>query len=377
MGLEIKTVENAKDLKLFIKCQSKFYRNDPCFVPPIFSERKKLLDTEKNPFFQHSQMRLFLAIRNGEPVGRIAALTNENHNKTHNDRTGFFGFFECENEQETANRLFEAAEIWLASMNKNKIIGPENPSMNDEIGLLIDGFETPPMLLMTHNPRYYIELIENAGYRKAKDLYAYGLTPEFATEKLKRLKDIVQQRHNFKIRSVRLKDKKGLIEDIKILKHIYNEAWVPNWGFVKWTDAEFEVLSKDLKLIAREEFSLIAEHNGKPVAMAIALPNINECLIHNKSGSTLGAYWHLLTKRNKIKSFRIIALGVLPEYQLTGVDSVLYYEIGKNGLLHGIKFGEASWVLEDNVMMNRSLKQTLNAEVYKTYRLYEKDIEFY
>ncbi len=375
MSITIIPVSTSADKMAFIKSQWNFYRNDACFVPPVIADRKKLLDTAKNPFYKHSEIQLFLAKRNGDIVGRIAAITNEKHNEIHNDNIGFFGFFECENNQETAEALFAAAENWLRKKGKSHIRGPVNPSMNDECGLLVDGFDSAPMILTSYNPRYYDSLIFNSGYQKAKDLLAYILdNNDYISDKARRIMKALCERSGITIRSVNFKNKEQFKRDVATLKEIYNAAWQPNWGFVKMTDEEFDFLAADLKQIANPDYTLILEIKGQPAGFALALPDINQALIHNKNGSLLGAAWHLLTKRKKITQVRIIVLGILPEYQRSGGDAALYFEIGERGFKNGNKYGEASWILEDNVMMNRALQHTMNGKVYKTYRIYEKSL---
>lgn len=376
MNFEIIPVSTRYELNQFIKSQWNFYKGDKNFVPPVIQDRKKLLSKEKNPFFRHSDMQLFLAKRGREVVGRIAAISNDNHNLTHNDKVGFFGFFECENDQETANALFKAAEKWLHQRGFDTMRGPENPSQNDEVGLLINGFDSPPVMLMTYNPRYYINLIENAGFHKAKDLYAYHLTNDlFRTEKLKKLRNLVIERQKVTLRQVNFADKEQFKKDVATIKDIYNSAWEPNWGFVKMTEEEFDFLAEDLRQVADPRFALIAESNGEVAGFALALPDINQCLIHNSKGSLLGAAWQLFTKKRKINWLRIIVLGIVPAFQQKGIDAVLYMELGDRGPKAGIYDAEASWILEDNLMMNRGLTVTMNAQIYKTYRIYEKGIK--
>ncbi len=368
-------VNNTKDLKRFIKSQFNFYKDDKNFVPPMIFDRLKLLNSEKNPFFKHSSIKMFMVERDNEIVGRIAAIINKNHNLTHNDKVGFFGFFECENKQETANLLFDKVKTYLHDEGMEQMRGPANPSLNDECGLLIDGFDSPPVVLMTYNPPYYADLIENYGLKKIKDLYAYHLVNEkYVSEKLERMQNIVRQRNSLSIRSVNFSNKKQFKKDVETLKYIYNNAWEPNWGFVKMTDEEFDYLANDLKSIADPDYTLIAEINGKPAGFALALPDINQCLIHNKSGGLLTGIWHLLTKKKKINLLRIIVLGILPQYQRTGADAVLYWELGTRGKPKGIEYGEASWILEDNEMMNKGLTTTMLGKVYKTYRLYQMEL---
>lgn len=375
MSLVVRPISSSADRLKFIKSQWNFYPNDPNWVPPIIADRKKLLDTQKNPFYRHAEMQLFLAEDNGRVVGRIAAVVNHNHNKEHNDKVGFFGFFECVDDQKTADALFAAAEEWLRARGMTDIRGPVNPSMNDEVGLLVDGFNLPPVVLMTYNPPYYARLIEQAGYAKVKDLYAYLLRQEnYRSEKLQRLHDVIRKRNKLVVREVDFKNKEQFNKDVGTIKHLYNEAWQPNWGFVKMTDEEFDFLAKDLKQIADQRYTLIVEIEGRPVAFMLALPDINQALIANRRGSLLGAVWCLLTKKKKINTLRIIVLGVLPKYQGRGIDAVLYDEAGARGLPNGITQGEASWILEDNVEMNQALHHAMKGERYKTYRIYQKGL---
>jgi GNAT superfamily N-acetyltransferase len=342
-------VTNKADKLRFIKSQWNFYKGDNSFVPPIIMDREKLLDEKKNPFYKHSAIQLFLAEKNGHIIGRIAAIINDNHNIIHNDNIGFFGFFECEDNQETANALFHAAEEWLTIKGKSEIRGPVNPSMNDVCGLLVDGFDSPPVILMTYNPKYYEKLVENYGFGKVKDLHAYILDQNtFVSDKMRRTVDIIRQRSQVTIREVDFKNKENFKRDVKILKDIYNAAWQPNWGFVKMTDEEFDFLAADLKQIADPVYTLIAEVKGKVAGFALAIPDINQ--------------------------LRIIVLGVLPEYQKHGVDAVLYQEIGSRGLPRGIQYGEASWILEDNEPMKKALTTTMHGTIYKTYRMYQKTL---
>ncbi|HAW08734.1 MAG TPA: hypothetical protein DCW42_06145 [Bacteroidetes bacterium] len=376
MNVIIRPIQNRKDLMKFIKSQWLFYKNDPLFVPPLISDRLKLFNREKNPFFKHSEMQEFLAYRGDEIVGRIAAIKNDNHNITHQDKVGFFGFFESINDQEVADALFSAAGQWLAERGLTSMRGPEDPSQNDEIGLLLEGFDSSPMLLMKYNPPYYIDLIKNSGLDLVMTLYAWLVDEEsYLSEKLERMQNIIRERYKITLRPVNFKNKKQFKKDVETLKNIYNMAWEKNWGFVKMTDEEFDFLVDDLRQVADPNLALICEIGGKPAGVALGLPDINQVLINNKRGTMLGAAWNLMTKSKKINQMRVIILGVLKEYRNTGADAVLYYELSKRAIARGITKGEASWVLEINEEMNRALQQVVIGKIYKKYGLFEKPIK--
>jgi GNAT superfamily N-acetyltransferase len=373
MSITVQPVSGSGGTRKFIKLQWKFYDGDRNWVPPLLMDRKKLLSTKKNPFFLHSEMQLFIAERNGEAVGRIAAIVNRNHNEVHHDKVGFFGFFECINAQDVADALFDAAANWLRTKGMDTMRGPMNPSVNDEIGMLIEGFERPPVLLMTYNPRYYPLLVEGHGFRKAKDLYAYLLRhDDVLTPKLERGQKLVRDRFGVSIRNLNFKD---LERETVLLKDLYNRIWEANWGAVAMTDAEFDFLAKDLsKSVGKfKDLVFVLEKNGEPIGFTLSLPDLNQALLHNKSGGLLTAVYHIMTRTKHIDLCRIVVLGVLPHYRGKGLDAVMYYEVLTRAAAHGIFLGEASWVLEDNEMMNRGAK-LMNAERYKTYRIYDLSI---
>lgn len=375
-GVEIQRLRIPNDVLKFIKLQWKFYEHDPLWVPPLLIEQKKILDPRRYPFYQHAEIQLFFARKGGEIVGRIAAITNELHNQIHNDNVGFFGFFESVNDQAVANALITAAKEWLQQRGKDRIRGPVNPSMNDTCGLLVEDFRYPPVVLMPYNPPYYAQLLEAAGLQKVMDLYAYLLEKEqVMNERLIRFQSLIRQRYHITVRAMNFKNKRQFRKDIEVIRSIYNRAWEPNWGFVKLTDNEFDAIAKDLKQIADPDFVLIAEAKGEPCGCVVALPNINEALIANRSGRLLPGIWHLLTKRRKIKMIRILILGLLPAFQGKGIDAVLYYEVAERGIAKGYTSAEASWILENNAPMNVALEKTLRARRYKVYRMYEAPIE--
>lgn len=375
MSFSIQPVMTSKDTLRFIKSQWNFYQNDPNWVPPLIMDRKKLLDTKNNLLYLHTNIQCFIAVDGGNIVGRIAAIYNGNHLKTHNDGVGFFGFFECIDNQEIANALIDTAKQWVKAKGCTALRGPVNPTLNDETGLLVDGFDSAPIMLMCYNPPYYEKLLLNSGLEKVKDLYAYYINFDtYMTEKMIRVQAMIRERNGITIRKMNLKNKTQFLKDVEFLRDIYNQAWQPNWGFVRMTDAEFDYLANDLKQIANPNLILLAEVKGKPAGFVVALPNVNDALKHNKSGGLLTGVWHLLTKLKKTNWGRLPIMGVLPEFQKTGLDAVLYHDIGVEAKKLNIFHWEASWILEDNVMMNRAMTESMNGKRYKTYRLYEMGV---
>ncbi len=367
--IDLKIVRNNKELIEFIKLPWKIYKNDPNWVPPLIIDRKKLLDKKKNPFFQHAEMEMFLAYRDGEPVGRIAGITNENHNKFQEDNVGFFGFFESIDDPEVTAVLFDKVKEWLRRKGKDGIMGPFNPSTNDEVGLLIEGFDSPPYVMMCHNPAYYQKLLEDCGLKKAKDLYAWYL--DIRNYKIpERLLNIAQKslaRYNITLRNLKIKD---LQSELKLVLEVYNNAWSKNWGFVPMTTEEILHAANDLKQIADEEFLLLAEKDGKPVGFSVTLPNINEILINIRNGKLFPTgLFKLLTGMKKIRNVRVVMLGVVKDLQKAGLGSIFYVETLRRAMERGLDGGEMSWILEDNYPMNSAIEM-FGSKCHKTYRIY-------
>ncbi len=370
-NISVLPVRSKSDEKRFIRFLWDIYANDPLWVPPLMMDREKLIDRKKNPFYAHSDMELFLAEHNGKVVGRIGAIVNHNHNKEHNENIGFFGFYESINDQTVANALFDAAKKYLQSKGVVAVRGPANPSVNDEYGLLVEGFDRSPVVLMTYNPPYYATLFEKYGFKKLKDLYAYLLDQNTVySERFVRFNEIVKQREGLTFRSVDMKHFKEEVDRIKVM---YNKAWSKNWGAVPMTDAEFDALAADLKPVVVPDLIIMAEAKGKPIGFALSLPDINVPLKYNKSGGLLTGLYHLYTKKKLIDLVRIIVLGVIPEQQRTGAAGVLFYETAVRAKKLGYRYGEASWVLEDNIMMNRAAEM-MSGKRYKTYRIYEMGV---
>ena len=370
-NVTIRPVRTKADEKKFLAFLYTFYQADPYWVAPLRLERKKLIDRQRNPFYHHAQLALYLAEREGQVIGRIGAIVNTRHNHTHHDKVGFFGFFECVQEHAVAHALFDAAQQFLRAHGMDTIRGPANPSVNDEYGLLVDGFQASPVVLMPYNPPYYRELLEGYGFTKAKDLYAYLLDQETVyTEKLVRAHGRVIQRNRLTFRALNMHD---FAQDLQRIKAVYNAAWQENWGAVAMTDAEFDALAHDLKKIVDPELVILAEARGQTIGFALSLPDINRALQYNKRGGVLGGVWHLYTKKAQINLCRILVLGVLPAYKKTGAAGVLFFETAVRAKRLGYRYGEASWILEDNVMMTRAA-EAMQGHKYKTYRMYQKAI---
>jgi len=371
MNVTIVPVRTRSEKKRFIDLEWTINKNTPNWVSPLRIEREKILNTQKHPFYQHSEIELFLAYENDQLSGRIAAITNQNHNDFQKDNAGFWGFFECVNKREVADALFQAAADWLKGKGKDLMYGPMNPSTNDEVGLLIDGFDTPPYMLMTHNPPYYEKLVTAFGMTKARDLYAWFITIDKAnaniTEKMRRVSEKILKKYRINIRNLKLR---YLKQEIRLVKEIYNNAWSQNWGFVPMTDAEINLLADDLKNIADEEMLLIAEKDGRPIAFSLTLPNINEVLQKIPDGRLFPTgIFKLLFGLKKINYVRVLVLGVVKEYQFLGLGSIFYIESILRAKKRGYLGGEMSWILEDNHAMIRPLED-IGSEKYKTYRVY-------
>jgi hypothetical protein len=367
--ITVKKVSSKSELNQFIKFPWKIYKDDKYWVPPLLMEQKTLLDKEKNPFFKAAEADYFLAYRNGEIVGRIAAIKNDLHLKYHNDNSGQFGFFECINDQQVANALFDAVKNWMKEKGLKFIKGPANPSSNDIYGMLVEGFDDSPRLLMPYNPEYYIKLCENYGMKKAKDLFAWKIVNEklMASEKLKRGQELVRKRYNLKISQL---DMKNFQKDLEKFKYVYNKAWAPNWGFVPMTEEQIDAMAKDMKPLAEPSLVLFGEIDGELVGAALVMLDYNY-IFRTMNGRLLPFnFIKLFTQKKKIKWARILTLGIIPEFQKRGLDAVFYWEIVNRAANIGIRLGEASWVLEDNDMMNRGL-ELMNGERYKRYRIWE------
>ena len=369
-------MRGRQDLRRFIDLPYRLHARDPLWVPPLRRDVESLLSREKNPFFEHAEAEYFLAERGGDVVGRIAAISNRLHNETHEDRVGFFGFFESIDDRAVAGALLDAAAAWCRERGHDVLRGPASFSVNDECGLLVDGFDTPPTLMMPHNPRHYVPLIEGAGFTKARDLWVYqggsmaGYVP--VPERLARGTELIRQRMGITIRPL---DMSRFEAEVERIKELYNAAWEKNWGFVPMTDHEIDHLAEQFKPVVIPELVPIAEKDGKMIGFGIALPDLNVVFQRHRSGRLFPMIFDLLwsLKARRIRRARILLLGILPEYRGRGVDAMLYHWIWTRSGERGIYWGEAGWILEDNPAMNAGLEK-MTFTVYKTYRLYDRPL---
>ncbi|MDD5361881.1 MAG: hypothetical protein PHN88_07090 [Ignavibacteria bacterium] len=374
--IRVITVENEVDKMRFIKFPWEIYRGNPNWVPPLIYDVRKNLDEKKNPFYNHAKIKMFLALDGKTPVGRIAAIVNDHHNKKYNDKVGFFGYFECINSKIVSTALFDAASVWLKEQGMDTVRGPVNLSINDEIGLLMNAYDKPPILLMIYNPEYYIKLITDYGFEKAKDLYAYYLDQDMcaanqkAMDKLDRVSELVQKRENIKIRKISLKDIEGELQKVM---EVYNNAWVDNWGSVQMTSDEFKYVAASLKPLVDEDIVYFAEVEGRPVGFSLSMPDYNQ-IFKTMNGKLFPfGIFKILTGRKKITGIRVIMMGVIPEYQRKGIEAVFIRNTIKIGMSKGYHAADISWVLEDNAPMVQTAVN-LGADLYKTFRIFDKKI---
>lgn len=370
-NVEVIEVESSSQLNQFIDYPSKLYKDDPNYVAHLKMERKQFFDFEKNPFYKTAKVKLFLAKKDGQVCGRIATCINYQHNQFHEENVGFFGFFECPDDYEIAQLLFKVAMIHLKKEGAEKMRGPVNFSTNHECGFLVEGFDSPPSIMMTYNQPYLPKLAEKFGLRKAMDLLALKVSKEGGiSPRIEKVVNRLAERSNFKIRSLNMKK---FEDEVEFIRKVYNGAWQYNWGFVPMTEDEFNYTAKDLKQVVDPEIVFVVEHEGKPVAFSLALPDINQALIHLKGKlfpfGILKLLWHTKIK-NKIKSVRLVTFGVIPEYQKRGLDSLLFLHTYKTGVGKGYDFAELSWILETNDLMRNSAKE-MGAVPYKKYRIVE------
>lgn len=375
-AVQIEPVTTTKALREFLSFPFTLYRGDLNWVPPFIEERRDFFSKEKNPFFNHARAQLFLARRDGELVGTIGAVVDDNYNALHNEQMGAWGFFESIDDPVVAAALLQAAEDWARTQGMTIMRGPYNFSSNQECGLLIEGFEEPPMVMMTYNPRYYPALIEGCGYRKVMDLFAYvgDLDERWinAPPKVFRAAEKAVQREGIRVRKGNLRD---FNNEVQRIKEVYGQAWERLWGFVPLTEEEADHLAAGLKQVIDADFVLIAEtKEGRPIGMSLALPDLHQALQWSGGGRMwpFGVFKFLWHKR-KINQLRLVLMGVVEEYRGRGIDAVFYVETARAAIAKGYKRMEGSWILETNTMMNRIIER-LGGQRYKTYRIYQKEL---
>jgi hypothetical protein len=373
--IEISQVSSRRDRDAFIKFQWRIYANDPAWVPPLIVERKTFLNRKRHPFYKHGDAALFVARRNREVVGRIMASDDPNYNSLHQSNVGCFGLFESIDDPDVATALFQAAAGWLRKKGRTEMMGPIDYSTNYVCGLLIDGFEFAPTILTAHNPPYYRELIESCGFAKEKDWYAWWFAdPANGAKRLRRLAERSRKRRPVTLRPGNLKN---IREESRRLRQIFNQAWQKNWGFVPFTEAEFEFMTNEMKPLLVPEFTWIAEIGNEPIGFTLCLPDINVALRHvngrlTRFGFPIGLIKLLYYKR-LIRKGRLIALGVVEKYRHAGVAEMLVLRIMEETMIKRGITGELSMTLEDNVMINRFV-EAIGAQRYKTYRIFKRTL---
>ncbi|HWT86765.1 MAG TPA: N-acetyltransferase [Myxococcales bacterium] len=381
MAVEIRPVESKKELETFLRVPWTLgMKSDPNWVPPLLDDYRRSLDPKKSPFLKHGEVRCFLALRDGQPVGRISAQIDTDFDKQWPDEKGvaFFGFFDSADDPAVARALFEAAAGWARSKGRTRLRGPFTLDSKGEVGVLIEGFDTPPRIGMPHNRPYLGPLIESAGLIKAKDFYAWWYTSGHIDERTQKIAARTLQLPNVRVRPM---DLAHFRREIGIVRDVYNSAWAQNWNFTPFTADELEIIATEYKMFVDTEIALVAEVDGKPAAMCFAIPDVNE-MVKDFDGELMKRplnlaklLWRLKFRRPK--HARLLLLGVKEEYRASHrygtLAAVLYVEVARRGGARGYVGGELSWTLEDNVMINRGIER-MGARKYKTYRVYQKEI---
>ncbi len=381
MPLEIRPVESKKDLETFLHVPWTLgMKSDPNWVPPLLDDYRRSLNPKKSPFLKHGEVKCFLALQDAQPVGRISAQVDTDFDKQWPQETGvaFFGFFDSKDDPAIARALFGAAAGWARGKGRTRIRGPFTLDSKGEVGVLVEGFDTPPRIGMPHNRPYLGPLIESAGLAKAKDFYAWWYTSGHIDERTRKIAERTLQLPNVRVRPM---DLSHFRREVDIVRDIYNSAWSQNWNFTPFTSAELEIIATEYKMFVDKEIALIAEVDGKPAAMCFAIPDVNE-MVKDFDGeltknplNLVKLLWRLRFRRPH--HARLLLLGVKEEYRASHrygtLAAALYVEVARRGAARGYVGGELSWTLEDNVMINRGIER-MGARKYKTYRVYERSI---
>lgn len=370
----VREVASGSDLKTFIRLPWKFNAGDPCWAPPLIFDVKRRLSKKHNRFFDHGEAALFMAWRGLEPVGRISAQFDRHYDEHWGPGVGFLGWFECEDDPGTAAALFDAASEWVKKRGRSRIQGPFSFNINDECGLLIDGFDAPPMVMNPHNPRYYPALFEQNSFYKAQDLFAYRMdaTAE-APEDVRSYAEAIRSRGDVMVRTWNMKDFKN---EMNRWLEVYNSAWEKNWGAIRLTEAEFKAHSIELRWLADSRLAFFAEtKDGEVMGAALTLPNFNEYLApcNGHVYGLLPFKWRDMVVKKKYRSCRVFTLGTKEKFRRSGVGAVFYHDTLMAAKKLGYQWGEMSWILESNDAMNRAIRH-MGGELYKTYRIYEREV---
>jgi hypothetical protein len=370
-NLEVRPVTHRRERKQFLELPWELYRDDPVWVPPLRMSQKELVNYTRHPFYDDAEICTFLAFRNGQPCGRVAAIDNRAHNRTHpEDQCGFVGFFESIDDQAVADGLFDAVRAWHAERGQHNLRGPTNPSLNYECGLLVENFDLPPTFLMTYNPEFYPRLWETYGFEKAQDLLSFiGSSSELATmeKKIQFVAEEAIKRLDLKLRPI---DKKNFHRDVTSFLQIYNSSLTAVWGHVNMSEAEVKHMSAGLKHLLVPDLSVIAEVKGQPVGSVLGLLDYNPIIKEIDGRLFPFGFLKLLMKRRQLKRLRMMSTNVLPEYQMWGVGVVLNHHLIPAGVQWGMEFGEYSWVLESNHLSRKTLERG-NFRVEKIHRIYD------
>lgn len=365
-------VSSKQERAEFFRFPYRHYEKNEFWVPPLLMEQKKLLDTGKNPFFKNAEAALFLAEKDGVTAGRIAAIIDHRFNRVHETKTGFFGFFESIDASSVTELLLRVAGDWLRERGMNRLLGPASPSMMDQVGILVEGFDDYPYIMMPWNKPYYDRLLTDVGLEKEIDLYAYEVSQSNVNrERMERALSIVRRRlPDLHIRSLNLKK---IGDELQIIRHIFNESWKENWGFIPLSEEELIAMGKDLKMIVDTDIAHIAEIGGDPVAFSISLPDYNQ-VFRKMNGKLLPfGIFQLLWHRRKIDRIRTALMGVLPAWRGRGIDALLHQRTIDNGLKSGYKSSELSWILESNTEMIR-VAEKVGGIKSRACRIYCKEL---
>ena len=378
LPVEISPVRSRRDLSRFVDLSWQLFdrRRFPAWVPPLRLTVKDALDAKKNPFYRNADRELFLATRGGKAVGRIAAIENRAHNRFHEDKVGFFGFFECVDDQEVANALFAAAEQWLRSRGLDTMRGPMNPSTNHECGLLVEGFDVHPVFMTNWNPAYFLPLMDGAGFTKAKDLNAYWVQVS-GPDKLPlppRFKALAERALSQSGVTFRDIDVRRFHQEIDVCWDIYNAAWEKNWGFVPMSRDEFVHMARDLKPLIDPNLAFVAEVGGQPAGVMINLLDYAHAQISIGNGRLFPTgFIKLLAAKRRLKSGRMMVLGIKAEHRTRSILPLFIHELYRRAEAMNAQGGEASWILEDNLQMVRAM-ESMGAPLYRKWRIYDRPI---